>query len=104
MKLNSNIQAGVYEDAWFQVDFAAAMHKAACTPPAQNEEPPRVPPVGSRLVECSMPYVFTWVGVEGPVVRRFDELRYLLAFAEGWCELGGMLSVVSKKQFRGVSA
>lgn len=39
MALNSNIEVGVYEDADFHRDFAAAMRKAVCTPPAENSNP-----------------------------------------------------------------
>lgn len=39
MKLNTDIKAGVYEDADFHRDFAAAMRKAGCTLPVEKVEP-----------------------------------------------------------------
>lgn len=57
MNLNSsNIQAGVYDDADFSRDFAAAMRKGGqlCTPPAQPE-PVNVPVAYSALGGCSSP-------------------------------------------------
>ena len=57
MNINSsNIEAGVYEDADFSRDFAAAMRKSGqlCTPPASSDSSSGLA-ADSALVGCSSP-------------------------------------------------
>ena len=79
----------------------AALGLPACTPPVQTPEPVRVPPADSALGEYSLPYVFTWSDPDGPCCRRFAELRHLVQFGIGWTRGGGLISMVSRQEFRG---
>lgn len=103
MNINSsNIEPGVYEDADFSRDFAAAMHKGGqlCTPPAKTESPSGLA-ADSALGGCSMPYVFKWEDAQVQVVEHFEEFSGLLAFARGWSDAGGVLAIDSATEFRG---
>lgn len=105
MNINSsNIEPGVYEDADFSRDFAAAMHKGGqlCTPPAKTESSSGLA-ADSALGGCSMPYVFTFTSDDGPCVERFEQFRHLMAFGRGWAHGGGLFAPMSEFEFRGYS-
>lgn len=93
----------LFSDFEAQVICDHAAGRTPCTPPAQPE-PARVPPTDSALGESFTPYVFTWSNEEGPMVERFEEFSHLQAFSRGWCDAGGLVSVVSANEFRGTSS